>query len=442
MSKVVFVSPVSPFPVDNGKKVVISGILEYLIERHGPENVTYVLLGSGGGDPDGEAPPNMPCECLTLEKPGVLRQARNVAGSFFPGRAKSLQELMLYSPGLGRRLGEIVASTDPELIVCDTFRAGQFFETAARSGGSHVLYMDDLFSVRYQKTIEVLERFPDVRPNLLGNFTRFVPSPLRPLVRAKPLQKRLLRLERRLVEKRERECVEWFDNNLLINAAEARLLQEKTGNHSVKPIKPLLKDVGAEMERRYPGRSGGGGEGSGPAFVFLGALNIPHNELSIAYFLRSQLDEVIERIPGARLRVIGGGGSEELERLAARYPGTVSVEGFVDDLDAALGAACAMIIPLLFGSGVKIKTLEALSRGLPVISTDFGVEGIPLEPGLDCLVENDLGQYPRLMSEVAEAGYNQRLSRRAREFYTGNYSKEKVFQEYDELFSVEGQGEG
>ena len=119
----------------------------------------------------------------------------------------------------------------------------------------------------------------------------------------------------------------------------------------------------AELIRRY------GGE---PVFVFLGALNLPHNQFSIVHFIECQMDKIIKKMPGARLRIIGRDGSSELNKLAEKYRGSVVVEGFVEDLDAVFRESCAMVIPLLFGSGVKIKTLEAISRGLPVISTDFG----------------------------------------------------------------------
>jgi hypothetical protein len=44
-------------------------------------------------------------------------------------------------------------------------------------------------------------------------------------------------------------------------------------------------------------------------FVFLGALNFLHNRLSIVHFIECQMHKIIEKMPGARLRVIGGGGS-------------------------------------------------------------------------------------------------------------------------------------
>jgi glycosyltransferase involved in cell wall biosynthesis len=424
MKKVVFVSTVFPFPTDNGKKLVVSGILKYLFERHGAEQVTYILLGSEAKDLSIK---NFPCRCFALGKPSVLYRLRNILWLALIKRAKSIQELMLYSPKLGRALHNIVADIGPDLVICDTFRVGQFFETPERFRSTYVLYLDDLFSARYQKMLDVLRRLPSARMNPLGNFARFVPSLLRPLVRISHLQKWILQLEKKLVEKREQNCVDWFNRCLLINGDEADFLRKKTGHPYIRTVKPLLTRSASGSDRHFTGK---------PYFIFLGALNPPHNHFSIMHFIEGYMDETIEKIPGVTLRVIGKGASEELVELAEKYAGAVSLEGFVENLDTVFRESCAMIVPLLFGSGVKIKTLEALSRGLPVISTSFGVEGIPVTNNVNCVVENDIAKYPQLMLAATDMSYNTAISRAAREFYFENYAQERVFEEYDLCFGT------
>src|SRR5919199_2402441 len=118
MKKVVFVSTVFPFPTDDGKKLVVSGILKYLIERYGAGQVTYILLGSEAEDLSIK---NFPCRCFALGQPRVLYRLRNILWLALIKRAKSIQELILYSPKLGRALHNIVADIGPDLVICDTF---------------------------------------------------------------------------------------------------------------------------------------------------------------------------------------------------------------------------------------------------------------------------------------------------------------------------------
>ena len=423
INKVVVVSTVFPYPASTGKQMVLSGILKYLFERYGTEHVTYMLLGSS--EEDGPLRGQMPCRLLTLKGPSILTRLRNVFWSSLLHKTKSIQESMLYSDGLGRELRAIIAELEPDLIICDTFRTGQFFETAKRCTGRYVLYMDDLFSVRYMRMLEVLTRFPQARLNPLGNFAQFVPPFLRSYVRITSVQKWLLRFEQRLVEKRERECIRWFDRAVLINEEEASLLHRRTGQTSIQSIKPLLTNSGEMRARHYDGK---------PVFVFLGGLNLPHNQFSIIQFIETQADRMIEQIPGVKLRVIGRGASPELIHLAHRYTDNITLDGFVDDLGTVFSEACAMVVPLLFGSGVKIKTLEALSQGLPVISTEFGIEGIPITRGMHCIVENDIDRFPKAMSDLLDVKYNLNMSRQAREFCFNEYAKERIFRQYEPAF--------
>jgi hypothetical protein len=97
MKKVLFIGTVVPFPVDSGKRAVVWGILKYLIEKHGAEQVTYVVLRRYGG---AFSITDLPCEYLALEKPSTLRRLWNIFWLTLIRRSKSIQELMIYSPNL------------------------------------------------------------------------------------------------------------------------------------------------------------------------------------------------------------------------------------------------------------------------------------------------------------------------------------------------------
>ena len=426
MTKVVFVSAILPYPVDAGKKVVVSGILSYLVERYGSDNVTYVLLG--GSTTEALQKAAMPCKYFVFRQPKLVARLWNTLWFAIVKRTKSIQESMLYSVQLGQNLRTALDKIGPDLVVCDTFRTGQFFETSQRPDSKYVLYMDDLFSIRYERMLGVLSRFPDAQLNVLGNFSRFIPAPLRLLVRTRAVQKLLLRLEQRLVEKRERACVRWFDAALLINEQEAEHLRKETGLPSIQTVKPLLSNLAASTDRGYTGD---------PEFVFLGDLRLPHNRFSIGYFIENQMGRILEEMPDFRLRIVGKGADNDLLRLAEKYGRFVTVEGFVENLEEVFDTSCAMVAPLLFGSGVKIKTLEALSRGLPVLSTSYGVEGVRVTNGINCLVEENLERYPQLMAALTNVDYNRSISCEAQRLYRASYDREPVLQEYELLFGFE-----
>jgi glycosyltransferase involved in cell wall biosynthesis len=332
---------------------------------------------------------------------------------------------MLFSTGIRKKITEIIDSYQPELIIADTLRTGQFIEDYDKSHATKILYMDDLFSIRYKKMISVIETYRHVHTNPLGSFSRFVPKYFGKIAEIKWFQKKLLAFESRVIEKRERQIVNYFHKSLLINKNEVEHLKQQTNRSNIYEIRPLLNQT-SSSSRRYRGSKD---------FIFLGALDLPQNDISLIYFIESQIDNIIKQIPEFKLRIIGKNPSAKLLSLSVKYKDYIVLEGYVEDLSELFETCCAQIIPLLFGSGVKLKTLEAFSLGLPVISTEYGVEGINVQNRIHCIIENNLGQFPEIMREVCDCELNLSLSNNSKKLFAEQYSKQTVFELYDRLFN-------
>ena len=99
-------------------------------------------------------------------------------------------------------------------------------------------------------------------------------------------------------------------------------------------------------------------------------------------------DEVWPRIesakPEARFRVVGRL-TADLEAALGDRPG-VELAGFAADLDDAFRGVAASVVPIRFGTGTRIKILDAFARGCPVVSTTMGADGLAYEAGRDLLV--------------------------------------------------------
>jgi len=93
---------------------------------------------------------------------------------------------------------------------------------------------------------------------------------------------------------------------------------------------------------------------------------------------RTLVDDIVPRLPDVHLTIVGQGPPPW---LVARADRRVIVTGTVADVRPHLMAAAAMPIPLRAGAGTRIKVLEALATGLPVVSTAKGVEGLGLVDG-------------------------------------------------------------
>jgi glycosyltransferase involved in cell wall biosynthesis len=417
---VMMISAVAPYPRDNGKRVVLSGLIDYFVERYGPDGVHYVLVPGRGDEV-----PEVPCALHVVPRPTTAGQLWSVARGAALGR-RSCQEALLSSPHLSSALQDLIHRLDPALVFYDTVRFGQH---ALHDQSRHeLIYLEDLFSLRYQGMLDAdaSRELGDIDP--LGEFGKMLPGPVRWLAQRPVVYRKLLRFEQQRIRRSEDASMRSFDASLLLNDAEAELARARSGSDSVVALRPYLPEV--RRHTRSPSET--------PEFVFLGRLNIPHNDRAITFFLDEVGDALESELPQAVVRVIGRGARAPLHRVAAMRPQLVRLEGYVADLDALFATTTAMLAPLRYGTGVKVKVLEALARGLPVVGTARAFSGIPIgcDGSSGCVVEDDLSRWPQLLRRVSDKRENERLSRAAREFYLRTYDRALVAQQYDRLFDM------
>jgi succinoglycan biosynthesis protein ExoO len=157
---------------------------------------------------------------------------------------------------------------------------------------------------------------------------------------------------------REREGMRRADVNLAIQGDEAAFAR------SVNPRAPAL--VAPHACEIVEGPLAGARE---PVCLFVGAAQTAANLDGLGWFLGRVWPLVRAARPDARLRVCG------TAARAARAGDSVEPVGFVPDLAAEYAAAALAIVPLTYGSGLKIKLVEALASGAPVVATPVGAQG-------------------------------------------------------------------
>jgi len=419
IAAVAVVSVVDPFPQDSGKKVVLAGFLDHLADRVGAANVHYLLVG-GRATGSGR---DFPVRLHELPAPTMAHRLASVATHAGTARC-SLQEAMVRSPVTARAIAQVLRDLAVDLEIYDTVRLAQY--AGAADAARQVCYLDDLFSERYRLMLAAMRRHPDVDLQPLGAFAGQVPAAVRPLATRPAMQRTLLAVEQRLVRRSEERAAHRFGTCLLVNPVEAELLRSWTGLGAdrVLAVPPLLSRSRSGY-REYRGA---------PEFVFLGLLSLPHNDDGLRSFLLEVWPQVLRQCPDARLRVVGREPRKELGELVNRYSGSVVLDGYVPDLDAVLAGAAAMINPLRFGTGIKIKVIEALSRGLPVVSSPIGAAGMAHGPETGVFLATDVRGTVDAMLWLTDPQINRRASQAAETHFARRYSREVVFACYDRVF--------
>ncbi len=127
-----------------------------------------------------------------------------------------------------------------------------------------------------------------------------------------------------------------------------------------------------------------------PTVIFVGRMDYPPNRDAI----EAICGDIAPALPQARFLLVGSNPPQ------IETPQNVIMVGQVDTVDPYLAVSDVAIVPLLRGSGTRIKILDAWAAGLPVISTSVGASGLTYTEGRDILVEDDLAAFPSRIDEL------------------------------------------
>ena len=132
--------------------------------------------------------------------------------------------------------------------------------------------------------------------------------------------------------------------------------------------------------------------------LFLGNFRHVPNQEALDWFTRRVLPAVLEKCPQARLVIVG---SEPPPKHSLPDLGAaIELRGFVEDVREPLARYAVFVCPILSGSGMRVKLLEAFSAGIPVISTRVGAEGLTDKDGEICALADDPVEFAAKIIEL------------------------------------------
>jgi glycosyltransferase involved in cell wall biosynthesis len=174
---------------------------------------------------------------------------------------------------------------------------------------------------------------------------------------------------------------------------------------------------------------------SEPVLLFLGTLSWPPNAEGLSRFLREDLPALLERRPRARLVVAGWGAADALVRLVYRSRGAEFVGPVEDDERLYRRARCFVDVGV-GGSGTKVKVLNALARGLPVVTGPDGAAGLEVVSGEHLLVADDRKRLlPALERILRDDDLWRTLGRNGRDLVRRRYVPEVAFGALDAVLA-------
>jgi len=346
--RILLLTQILPYPPDSGPRVKTFYLLKDLARRH---EVTLVSLVRSAEEAAGVEALRGLCHAVytvSLRRSRV-RDAYHLLRSLLAGDSFLMRRDD--SPKLRTLLAELTARERFDIVHADQLNMAQF--ALSLPAGARVL--DE-----HNAVWTIVQRMA---------------------AHSSYARRLLLELEGRRLRRYEAAICARFDALLTVSAPDLAFLQLAAAEAGVAlpsaSVIPIAVDAhGAPPVEREPNPL---------TILSMATMFWPPNVDGVLWFAREVYPLVRRAVPAARFIVMGARPPATVRQLAAEDP-SISVTGYVADPRPYLEQTAALIVPVRAGGGMRVKILEALARGLPIVSTTIGYEGIALTPGEHLLV--------------------------------------------------------
>jgi polysaccharide biosynthesis protein PslH len=169
-----------------------------------------------------------------------------------------------------------------------------------------------------------------------------------------------------------------------------------------------------------------------PSVFHIGALDWIPNQEGLKWFFENAWGLVLEKHPDLHFYLAGRNAPQYFKELP--YPNII-FSGEVDDAYHFIRSKAVMIVPVLSGSGMRIKIIEGMALGKAIVTTTIGTEGIATTHGRDILIADDPEQFARNVCALVEnRNYCMEIGENARSFVARHYDNGAITSSLAEFY--------
>lgn len=169
-----------------------------------------------------------------------------------------------------------------------------------------------------------------------------------------------------------------------------------------------------------------------PELFHLGSMNWMPNVEGLVWFLKDVFPSILEKFPSLTFTMAGRGIPESLQRYASDH---VIIAGEVENANEFMLSKDLMIVPLLSGSGIRIKIIEGMALGKTIITTKIGAEGLNVENGKHIFIADTAEEFVNVIEKcIKTPDICTIIGENARHYVALNHNNEVVTQELIEFY--------
>jgi glycosyltransferase involved in cell wall biosynthesis len=247
-----------------------------------------------------------------------------------------------------------------------------------------IIQIESLFMVPY---LETIQRNSGAKVVLRAHNIEHLIWERMAVQETKPVRKWYLNL----LAKRLRQYEVWALNR--VDAVAAMTAEDELAIRELGGIRPVhIAPIGINVNE-YSSVN----DYSQPVVFHIGAMDWLPNREGIEWLLEMVWPKLKVLCPEAKLRLAG----RDMPKRFFRYADErCSIEEFVPDAQLWMNQGNIMAVPLFSGSGMRVKILEGMATGKPVVTTPVGIEGIPARHGVEVMVADDPGTFAGMICEL------------------------------------------
>ena len=342
--KVLLLTQVLPYPPDSGPKVKTWNVLKYLARNHEVTLVSFIR-----GDQSAEVN-HLTKYCQAVYTVPLSREAWRDGWYMIQSLVTRRPFLMVRDDraAMHQIIKQVTTQTQFDIVHVDQLNMAQYAERI--TGAGKILDAHNALWLLYKRLWETL-----------------APGP----------KKWLLGRDWRLLKQYEGELCRRFEGLLTVSKEDKAALQEAAAQSLETTVIPIAIDTDEVVKVHRSAEA--------DHILHIGTMFWPPNIDGILWFLREIFPLIRARRPETTFDLVGAKPPPEIMAYNGNSSG-VNVTGYVVDPTPYYESTGVMVVPLRAGGGMRVKILNALAQGLPIVSTTLGYEGIDVEPNRHLLV--------------------------------------------------------
>lgn len=395
---ILFLSQVLPFPLDAGPKVRSYYVLRALAEKHRVTLATFTRA---------------------VDSPDALKHLESFCHAVHPVR------LTRTFPQEARALSVSLIQNRPFLIVRDDLpQMDAALKQIVHDEQFDAVHADQLSMAHYALRLPIPYRVLDQHNAVWTIMERLAQN------ENSWLKRLAVAREARLLKNYEAVTCAQFDRVVTVTAEDRAALTFP--NHpSRAPIQviPICVDPTSMKPLQF--------DASAQDLICVGGMFYPPNVDGMLWFAREVLPLVWNTCPTTRFYIVGARPDARLLELG-RQDNRIIVTGYVPDADEYLRRAAAFVVPLRAGGGMRVKILDAWGRGLAIVSTLVGAEGISRIDGDNILIADTPDEFARqCLRLIQDRPFAAHLATQGRHWVESQYNWRSVYRAWDAVYPLQ-----